>query len=61
MCQFWSNPTTKDAYRLSIASLVIEFLAAWGGVAFFMVGTVRTRLRMHAHPRTHSLLLLKRH
>ena len=33
----WSNPTTKDAYRLSITSLVIEVLATWGGIAFFSV------------------------
>jgi hypothetical protein len=33
----WTNPTTKDAYRLAIASLIIEFLAAWGGIQLFTV------------------------
>lgn len=33
----WSNPSTKDAYRLSWASLIITFLAAWGGFALYGV------------------------
>lgn len=31
----WSKPTTKDAFRLSIASLVITLIAALWGISYF--------------------------
>jgi hypothetical protein len=50
-CTCWNNPSTKDAYRLSLASLVIEGLVAIGGFWFFSVSVnvdVRIAVPMHA-------------
>jgi len=37
MVSCWSNPTTKDAYRLALASIIIESLAGAGGCALYVV------------------------
>jgi len=39
-----NEPTTKDAYRLSWASLIITILAAWGGFALAVVSVDTQRL-----------------
>ena len=37
MVSFWTDPTTKDAYYLSIASIVIEVIAIIVGIIIFKV------------------------
>jgi hypothetical protein len=36
---FWNNPSTKDAYRLTITTLVVEVLATVGGIHLFKVNS----------------------
>ena len=33
----WNNPSTKDAYRLTVTTLVVEILATIGGIHLFKV------------------------
>ena len=33
----WNNPSTKDAYRLTVTTLVVEILATIGGIQLFKV------------------------
>jgi hypothetical protein len=34
---FWSEPTTKDAFRLSVVSIIITLLSAVAGLIFYGV------------------------
>ena len=37
MYDFWSKPTTKDAYRLSITSIIIECFAVFIGLLLLLL------------------------
>ena len=39
--EWWSNPNAHHAYILAFLSVILEFLATFGGIAIYMVRTAR--------------------